>query len=210
MKNIIFISGIGRNSDSYKKLFLLTPENYKLHFLNSNFLMNNGPDSAILEIEKYISKNNLNDIVLAGHSLGGGLALLYASRFPQRISHLFLIDSIGIHEPKSLFSDMIHFLHPRSVKETVMDMKAALAAIKHPALYYKLARYVRKVNLKKESMDIKVPTTIIWGGHDQLISVKHAEMFGSLIKNSRVVVLPTVSHDWPIYSPELFWENIKT
>jgi len=204
----VFLSGIGRGRSSYKKFISLTPSSYDLHFLNSTFLMHDGHDRAIGEIENFLDRNRLEAISLAGHSLGGGLAILYASSYPKRVKHLYLLDSIGINEQKSFVYHMVHFLR-RPINEAVKDLKVLPTAIKHPMLLSKLSYYVRSIDLQNEAANIKVPTIIIWGEKDVLIPVRHARKLANLIKKSKVIILPKVGHDWPVHNPELFWENIK-
>ena len=41
----------------------------------------------------------VKEFVLLGHSLGGYLATAYTIRYPQRVSHLVLVDPWGFPEP---------------------------------------------------------------------------------------------------------------
>jgi pimeloyl-ACP methyl ester carboxylesterase len=63
-------------------------------------------DQADLVVE-FIKLHNLNDFILVGHSMGGGVALLVALRLveqnPGRISSLILIDSIAYSQSLPAF-----------------------------------------------------------------------------------------------------------
>jgi pimeloyl-ACP methyl ester carboxylesterase len=47
------------------------------------------------DIAGVVERLNLERIVLVGHSLGGGVALVYAGAHPERVAGLLLIDPIG-------------------------------------------------------------------------------------------------------------------
>ena len=63
-------------------------------------------DQADLVVE-FIKLHNLNDLILVGHSMGGGVALLVALRLadqhPRRISSLVLIDSVAYSQSLPAF-----------------------------------------------------------------------------------------------------------
>ncbi|SRR5579885_712889 len=46
-------------------------------------------------LRAFIEKLNLGGVAIAGHSMGGGIAGVYASKYPQDIGALILIDSAG-------------------------------------------------------------------------------------------------------------------
>ena len=209
MEDLVFLSGIGRNKKSYKGFFSLAPKNWNLHFLNSVFLMQFGQDRAIEEIGIFLDKNNIVKANLVGHSLGGGLALLYASRYSKRVNHLFLLDSIGVNENKPLLNQVVDFFHARPIRKIVEDLKAIPTVVKHPILFSKLSSYVRRVDLQNEAENINVPTTIMWGEDDPLVSSSSGKKLSSIIKNSKFIVFSGVGHDWSLHNPELFWQNIK-
>ena len=45
-------------------------------------------------IKQYIINQNLEDVVLIGHSMGGNLAIDLAAELPQRVSRLILVDTL--------------------------------------------------------------------------------------------------------------------
>lgn len=44
------------------------------------------------DLKRYCNENNLNDIVLLGHSMGGKTAMLFASLYPQLVKKLLVAD----------------------------------------------------------------------------------------------------------------------
>jgi pimeloyl-ACP methyl ester carboxylesterase len=47
------------------------------------------------DIAAVVERRNFERIVLVGHSLGGGVALVYAGAYPERVAGLLLVDPIG-------------------------------------------------------------------------------------------------------------------
>lgn len=45
-------------------------------------------------IVKYVKENNLNEIIVIGHSMGGNLAIDLASELPNRISKIVIVESL--------------------------------------------------------------------------------------------------------------------
>ncbi len=59
-------------------------------------------DTFIADITNLIEMEELNDVILVGHSFGGAVILGVADRMPERIRHLVLLDSLIVesgHRP---------------------------------------------------------------------------------------------------------------
>jgi pimeloyl-ACP methyl ester carboxylesterase len=52
--------------------------------------------------------------------------------------------------------------------------------------------------------EIRVPVTIVHSEHDEFIKREHAEYLARSIPNSKLIILPGVSHFAPLQRPELF------
>jgi len=51
-------------------------------------------DNIKKSIIKYIKDNNLNDLVIIGHSMGGNLAVDIASELPSRVSKIVIVEAL--------------------------------------------------------------------------------------------------------------------
>lgn len=49
-------------------------------------------DVLVKDLKNYCDTNNLSEIVLLGHSMGGKTAMLFASKYPQMVSKLIVAD----------------------------------------------------------------------------------------------------------------------
>ncbi|MEJ2439584.1 MAG: alpha/beta hydrolase [Gammaproteobacteria bacterium] len=54
------------------------------------------PDNYVTFMHKLFARLNIKRVILAGHSLGGNIALRYAATYPQQVRRLVLIDAAGI------------------------------------------------------------------------------------------------------------------
>ncbi|MCP5334396.1 MAG: alpha/beta hydrolase [Oceanospirillaceae bacterium] len=69
------------------------------------------------DVELLADALGLTEFALMGHSMGAAIATLYAAVFPQRISHLVLLDALGplTHEPVQAVDNM---------RDAILQMKA--------------------------------------------------------------------------------------
>ncbi|KAL7747094.1 hypothetical protein RI367_007590 [Sorochytrium milnesiophthora] len=51
------------------------------------------------EVYEVLQYFGLDKVVLIGHSMGGGILVMFAAVFPERVSHLVLIENIGYETP---------------------------------------------------------------------------------------------------------------
>ena len=160
--------------------------------------------------------------VLAGNSLGGGIAWMTAVTAPARVGKLILIDSAGY--PIASTSVPIGFrlaripalnpifghIMPRGVVESSLRNVYGDPSRVTPALvdqYFDMAlragnRKALTQRMAKGSFDayaariqgITQPTLILWGAQDHLIPEPNAEHFHADIAGSTLVVLPGLGH----------------
>jgi pimeloyl-ACP methyl ester carboxylesterase len=157
---------------------------------------------------------------VAGNSLGGTIAWHVALSSPQRVRQLVLIDAAGYpFTPKSvplgfqlaripLISGFVAKLTPdilfRKSLENVY-YNDSLVTDKLVETYADLNRregnrqnFVRRRptldSLYKRIPEIKHPTLILWGAHDELIPVEVANRFHRDLPNDTLIVYPNAGH----------------
>jgi pimeloyl-ACP methyl ester carboxylesterase len=67
---------------------------------------------------------------------------------------------------------------------------------------------LRKDELTTLAAGLKVPTLVMWGAHDRVVSVKTGVRFSSLIPDAELVVLEDAGHTPQLEVPERFTEEI--
>ncbi len=144
--------------------------------------------------------------VLVGHSFGGQIASVYASKTPKNIEKLILIGSAGLADELSTSRKMqekvLSFI-PSFAKQIFSNniRRKILTAIGSPTDHLNATFYQRKV-LKKVTRTyiqdylekIKVPTILIWGKNDDATPLHHAEEFHRRITNSELIIFEHAGH----------------
>jgi pimeloyl-ACP methyl ester carboxylesterase len=95
----IILHGFLGMSDNWKTLGTKFSENgFEVHLVDQR---NHGRsfhneafnyELLVEDIHQYIIENNLTDVILLGHSMGGKTAMLFATKYPELISKLLVAD----------------------------------------------------------------------------------------------------------------------
>jgi len=168
----------------------------------------NGVGECADWLRKYIEGRGYKDVVLAGHSLGGAIALMYALRYPQELKGIIIISSgarLRVH-PRFLapceeaikgnlqewnqLVEEIYRLTPEDYKREVVEKQKAIG----PAVMLNDFLCCDKFDLMDKVQEIKLPALIICGELDVMTPVKYANYLGAKLANSKVVVIPQATH----------------
>jgi pimeloyl-ACP methyl ester carboxylesterase len=157
----------------------------------------------------FIEQLGLEDVHLAGNSLGGWLAAEIAVRATTRLKTLTLVSPGGLHIKGVRKGDIFLWGNEERVRNTFFDQKMAEArlaanvseemadiALKNHFTTAKLAWSPRfhDPHLHKWLHRIDVPTTIIWGENDKIFPVALAEAYREGIPGSQVTIIPECGH----------------
>lgn len=200
-ETLLLFGGWSRDKQSYQKLIGSAPKNWEIHFIP--------PEDPIFS---EILSNNLSEVTLVGHSLGGVLAIEFTQRYPDKVKKLFLVDSEGVPGHKAIFLLIWNLLRTHAQyggRKLFENLKALARVLKKPIFYIHQALFAHSADLKGQAKLLKVPTVIIWGEKDHLTPLWQGEKLHKWISGSKMVVLKDMDHDWIIHSPELFWKNFK-
>ena len=95
----IILHGFLGMSDNWKTLGAKFSENgFEVHLVDQRNHGRSFHDEAfnyellVEDIHQYIIENNLTDVILLGHSMGGKTAMLFATKYPELISKLIVAD----------------------------------------------------------------------------------------------------------------------
>jgi len=100
--NVILIHGLGASADIWMHNIHAFSENYRIYVPD---LMGFGrsdipgesfaPTDYVQFLDDFLKALKIDRAVLVGQSLGGGIALQYAIRFPEKVERLVLVDNAG-------------------------------------------------------------------------------------------------------------------
>lgn len=159
---------------------------------------------------------------IAGHSLGGSIATVYASQYPFDTQSLFLLNSAGIYQQ----ANTAYTKDPNFLKNLIVskpgDLDEVLSQVMQtpptlPPYFKKIqekilianASQTRKMinqlvtlnhiytpeSFARLTRTIEAPTLILWGKQDKIINVEAAnELHGLLKRAEKPVILNNVGH----------------
>jgi pimeloyl-ACP methyl ester carboxylesterase len=164
---------------------------------------------------------DLKDAILVGASFGGWVAAEMAIRNTDRFSRLTLVDPLGIKTGGVNDRDIAD-LHSLS-EEAGMKLawadpakgridytalaEAELAAIvrgREALALFGWKPYMHNPRLKNWLHRIEIPTRLIWGAKDGVVSLAYAEAWRSRITGATLDVIPNAGHYPHWEQPEAF------
>lgn len=149
-------------------------------------------------IKKLLDELNVDNPILIGHSFGGKISLIYASKY--KVKKLVLFGSPFKKKIKKL-SLKTKIL--KKLKNVPVLNKLEGFAKRHIGSrdYKESSDFMRKVlvdhvnlDITEEVKNIKCPTLIIWGTMDQEVSIEDAYELEKLITDSAVIPYEGCSH----------------
>lgn len=158
-------------------------------------------------IEELVQKEALDAPVLVGHSFGGRVAILYASRNP--VDKVVLVDAAGIKPKRSLkyYFKVYSFkagkkfwqlvLGKEKAEKQIDKMRAKRGSSDYAGASPRMRAILSKVvneDLKDRLSHIKAPTLLIWGEDDKATPIADAKLMNRLLPDSGLVSFPGCGH----------------
>lgn len=218
---VLFLQGGGVRALTYKKILSGLSEKYHVIAPNLPCFGGGTVPKEIWGLQDYgnfffefVQFLNIRDFTLIGHSLGGGIALVLASK-NSGIKNLILIDSAGKFSGYSetkfrykfyfekTFFDLIHY---RNVSIFFLILKDFLInRVRKFFQWPHIIKIMKKCSLNDfgEFQKIKIPTLILWGNQDEIFPPNLAKNMNKEISNS-TLRFATGNHDWPLFKPNEF------
>jgi pimeloyl-ACP methyl ester carboxylesterase len=164
-------------------------------------------------------------VTLVGHSFGGAVAIRFAYAFPERVSRLVLVNSIGgatwstegrlrAMSDRPLGDWGVHLgselVSTRGLTRVlpVIASDALRHALTRPATLWRVGRLARQAALGVELEELKrrrLPVVVLWGREDTVVPWACAESLIAALGSPEVVTVPG-DHAWLISDPRRFVE----
>jgi pimeloyl-ACP methyl ester carboxylesterase len=173
-------------------------------------------DRQVEQLRALTQRLGLERLHLAGNSMGGAIAALYASRYPRQVASLAFIGSplgiVGWNQPlrDAIFAGFNPFIPVTGAQlEAVLSLlfarppaipeqrKAALVADyasrnRHYVQVWNIVNLYGNVLWQRPAP--RVPALIVWGEQDRVFSVNGAQRLARRIPGSAVHTLPDAGH----------------
>ena len=177
----------------------------------------------VTDIDEVADALSLDTFILGGNSLGGSHTVAYAMAHPERLDGMILVDAGGApirRESKGnigftimrapVINRLAEHITPRSlVAQSLSQSVSNQDIVTEEAIdrYWELLRYPgnRRATLARMQRDwaaftpedvaaLDMPTLIIWGDEDALISVDAAGWYDELLPDSTLVIYEGIGH----------------
>lgn len=183
-------------------------------------------------LDAIMEKLDIEQAHVAGNSMGGAIAAVFAAEYPDRVRSLGLVDTAGIHKhPSKLDRLREQGKNPLIVKtEEDYDELLDFVMEERPFIPWPISSVMareavanREINKKifndlLEDADtdfpailseIEAPTLVLWGTEDRVIDVRNASLVADALPNSRLEILEGIGHVPMIEAPERTAELIR-
>ena len=227
---IVMLHGIFSSLHTWEKWTPLLEDDYRLITLDlPNFGLTgplpggaNSDDDYMAILDQVTQQLGLDEFYLVGNSLGGYFAYQYASRHPEKIKKLVMLDPAGYFfvPPAAMMlwgTPLVGWVGdyidpPRFFVENLLGRAYSDPAM---ATHEEIERYANLLNREGNKQatgglirrirndfgfdlsrldQLTMPVLIMWGEDDHWIPVRHANQFHQAIANSTLIVYPGVGH----------------
>jgi pimeloyl-ACP methyl ester carboxylesterase len=156
---------------------------------------------------------DVRGLPLVGHGFGGMLAAELAAVQPERFTHLVLIDAFGLWlkdcptldyfaaSPADLANALYYDQDSPAARATACQPPEGDALIEfqleHARALASAAKYLWPLpnrGLDRRLHRISMPTLVIWGEHDGVMSPRYGQALQAGISGSRLEILPRAGH----------------
>lgn len=236
--SVLLIHGLAGNKDNWNKVAQFLTPYYRVIAPD---LPTNGETqipadfdisvpNVTEQLRQFVEKIDIDEkLNVAGHSLGGSIATVYASQYPFDTQSLFLVNSAGIYK----HANTHYSKDPSFLKSLIVSKPGDLDFISHqlmqnpPIVPFKLKqaqerRLIAQSDQTQKMIEqivtlnriytpetfarltrtVEAPTLILWGKQDKIINVEVANELQSLLKRAEApVILNNVGH-MPILEAE--------
>ncbi len=187
-------------------------------------------DDAVFHLLDLWDVLGLDAPVVVGLSLGGWMAVELATRYPERVGRLVLINPVGLYLPGAEIKDIFGRSPGEMAEDLFADQNHPIAMAMHAMdelsndttrsgeIPFELVRpvfqtmaatarlgwdpYLHDPKLPKRLWRVTAPTLVVRGTEDTLVPAAHAEYYAGHIEGATMVELDHLAHLAPLEDPD--------
>lgn len=155
----------------------------------------------------FIERKGLEKPIIVGQSFGGGVAATFARKYPDKLSHLILVDAntrdkawfyasmvklLGNSFTKTLNSNWVPFKIKQVFAEPMLikpKLKLTEDSISKIDIMGNSLILTHTENQLEKLREITVPVTFVWGEYDTKIPVSQAKLMQEQVPSSKLLLL---------------------
>ncbi|MFS4430236.1 alpha/beta fold hydrolase [Chryseobacterium sp. S90] len=167
------------------------------------------------ELSEYCEVNNLTDVFIFGHSMGGYAALCYAMKSPEHVNSVITLGTkFDWSEEQALKESKM--LNPDVILEKIPQY-AQLLESQHgskwkqllPAIADLMIDLGKNPPLENNLAMINIPIQIMVGDKDNMVTIEESSRVYRSLPNAKLAVLPDTKHPLDKVRPSLLLNLIK-
>lgn len=229
---LMLLHGFGGNKDTFTRVSRFLVKHYRViipdmigfgessHPLEADYT----PPAQVERLRVFAQALGIKTLHLGGNSMGGQIAMMYASLYSTEVKSLWLLSPGGILSvPQSdVFKTFTetgnNLLAARTVEQfkqvMVLGMEKvpwvpkpmltvlAQERIQNATLEDRILRQIINYSVERHIAGLEIPTLIVFGDQDRVISLQAADVLKTLLPNARVIVLRNIGHVPMFESPQ--------
>jgi len=150
------------------------------------FHATNGALASYVDWVRRELRRNDRPIWLAGHSMGGALAMLATTADPRRVARLTLVSPAGLPLRKPIPASLVLFAAQVARRRYGFDeiRREVGQALRAPRAALRLAQAVRRLDLTSEMRSLRasgVPVEVVGCSTDSLVTPAHCREVASIL-----------------------------
>jgi pimeloyl-ACP methyl ester carboxylesterase len=223
---IIFVHGSGGSSATWTMQLRELSEDFHIVAIDLNGHGKSQNRAEEDTVESYLQDivgivKQYNKPVIAGHSMGGMLAQLFALRFPDLIGGIILVGTgarlrVASYIFEAIDRDFEEYVEGAAnfmfYEKTSADLiEASKKEIRkcRPAITRRDFAACNEFDIMDTVSEISVPTLILVGEQDVLTPVKYSKYLHDMIQNSTMHVIGKAGHSVMLEQPFKFNSYVK-
>lgn len=232
-ETLLMIHGFGANRDNWLRFARPFTSRYHVIALDLPGFGESSKPDALYDVatqserlHAFVKALKVDKLHLIGNSMGGHIAALYATRYPEQVLSVALLDNAGVTsphksemfamiergEPNPLvvrqaedFGKLMEFVFvtppplPDALKQHFAEQSMTNQA-HYDAIFTQLRE--RYVPLEPELPKIQAPTLLLWGDKDRVLDVSSIDVMKPLLRKPSVVIMKDCGHAPMLERPE--------
>ena len=227
---VILMHGWGCNHSTLKSIEAQLTPGFKVYNVDFPGFGGSNEPSAVWGVEEYTSliedfarQEHIESPILLGHSFGGRVGILFASR--NKVHKLILVDAAGVkprrslryyykvYSYKAIKHALLFFLGKKRGETALNSYRAKVGSSDYsnasPMMRAILSKVVNE-DLKSVMPKIACPTLLIWGANDTATPLVDAKIMEKLIPDAGLVSFDGVGHYSFLENPYQFAAVLKS
>ena len=227
---LVLLHGLGDDKNSFVQTAKFLSDDYYLILPD---LLASGENSKVKSkdlsikgqiefLHKFLKSIGIESFHLAGNSMGGHVSAAYAIAYPNEVKKMILINAPGLklddHVVYTGFGSVLHnekdlnevlsrvFYKIPEMPSPIKEMLISQINDSRDFLNNTIIPQIKEgeyFDLQNRINEIKAPTLILWGKHDEVVRFNVAEKYNKDIPVSEIEVIEHASHSPQLEVPDI-------